>query len=92
MSAPAWDQRLARVLVRRLAPWPAVGPNRITTLSLLPALGAGGLYATGDGVAASWATVAFVLARCSITPTASWRGSPGRRRASVTTTITWWVR
>jgi phosphatidylglycerophosphate synthase len=60
---PPWDQRLARILIRPLARWPAIGPNHVTTLSLLFAAAAGGLYAMGSAGAANWAAVLFVLSR-----------------------------
>lgn len=62
MTPTLWDQQLARLLVKPLARTP-VSPNQITTLSLLLALGAGWLYASGDRGAANWAAGLFVLAR-----------------------------
>jgi len=62
MTRIPWDQQLARVLVKPLAGTP-VSPNQITTFSLLLALGAGWLYASGDRGAANWAAGLFVLAR-----------------------------
>ena len=56
------DQRLARWLVRPLAGTP-VRPNHITTVSLVLALAAGGLYGRGEAGAANWAAGLFVLAR-----------------------------
>ena len=57
-----WDQKLARALVPPLAR-AGVGPNTVSTASLLLALGAGGLYALGDGAAANWAAALFIVAR-----------------------------
>lgn len=62
MTPIPWDQQLARLLVKPLARTP-VSPNQITTVSLLLALGAGWLYASGDRGAANWAAGLFVLAR-----------------------------
>ena len=57
-----WDQRLARALVPALAR-AGVGPNTVSTVSLLLAVGAGVLYALGDRAASNWAAGFFVLAR-----------------------------
>ena len=62
MTGPPWDQRLARVLVAPLARTP-VTPNHITSASLLVALAAAGLFASGSAAAADWGAGLFVLAR-----------------------------
>ena len=57
-----YDQRLARILVKPIsASW--INPNHITTLTLLMALVACILFATGDLDCANWAAGIFVLAR-----------------------------
>ena len=62
MKNPPYDQRIARVLVRPLARL-GVTPNQVTAVSLVLALGAGGLFAVGDAPAIHWAAGLFVLAR-----------------------------
>ncbi len=57
----AWDQRLARILVRPLART-SVHPNAITTLGLMMGLLAGYLFAQGDPVLANWAAGVFMFA------------------------------
>ncbi|MFQ5953563.1 MAG: CDP-alcohol phosphatidyltransferase family protein [Kiloniellales bacterium] len=57
-----WDARLAAVLVRPLVDTP-ITPNHITSLSLLLALIAAGLFATGDPGISNWAAGLFILAR-----------------------------
>ena len=57
----AWDQRLARILVRPLA-CTSVHPNAITTLGLMMGLLAGYLFAQGDPVLANWAAGVFMFA------------------------------
>ncbi len=62
MQKPPYDQRIARVLVRPLARL-GVTPNQVTAVSLVLALGAGGLFAIGGTPAIHWAAGIFVLAR-----------------------------
>ncbi len=62
MKHPPYDQRIARVLVRPLARL-GVTPNQVTAVSLVLALGAGGLFAAGGAPAIHWAAGIFVLAR-----------------------------
>ncbi|MCG8357120.1 MAG: CDP-alcohol phosphatidyltransferase family protein [Kiloniellales bacterium] len=57
-----YDQRAARLLVRPLAKT-RITPNHITGLTLLLALTAAGLFATGEAHHANWAAGLFVLAR-----------------------------
>jgi len=57
-----YDQRLARVIVRPLARTP-VTPNQITALTLILALFAAWLFATGEPVEMAWGAGIFVLAR-----------------------------
>ena len=57
----AWDQRLARILVRPLART-SVHPNAITTLGLMMGLLAGYLFAQGDPALANWAAGVFMFA------------------------------
>ena len=57
----AWDQRLARILVRPLVRT-SVHPNAITTLGLMMGLLAGYLFAQGDPVLANWAAGIFMFA------------------------------
>ena len=59
---PPYDQRIARVLVRPLARLGATA-NQVTAVSLVLALGAGGLFALGGAPAIHWAAGLFVLAR-----------------------------
>lgn len=61
-TQPPWDQRLARALVGPLA-GTGVTPNQVTTLSLMLALAAAALFASGHGPAAHWAAGLFMLAR-----------------------------
>ncbi len=57
-----YDQRLARILVRRLAGLPLVSPNLLTLVSLLLALaGAAGIAAGGEP--APWGALLFALGR-----------------------------
>ena len=62
MAKLPYDQRLARTLVRPLSRTP-VTPNQITAFTLLLAVAAGVLFATGDPIQANWAAGLFVLAR-----------------------------
>ncbi len=62
MKNPPYDQRIARVLVRPLARLGATA-NQVTAVSLVLALGAGGLFALGGAPAIHWAAGLFVLAR-----------------------------
>lgn len=62
MQGPAWDQRIARMLVKPLVNTP-VTPNHLTILSLLTALVGAGLFAVGDPQAANWGAGLFALAR-----------------------------
>ena len=62
MTDPPWDQRIARVLVKPLAHTP-VTPNQVTTVTLLLALAAALLFASGEPGRADWAVGLFVLAR-----------------------------
>jgi len=57
----AWDQRLARILVKPLART-SVHPNAITTLGLMMGLLAGYLFAQGDPALANWAAGIFMFA------------------------------
>ncbi len=57
----AWDQRLARILIRPLA-HTSIHPNAITTLGLMMGLLAGFLFAQGDPVLANWAAGVFMFA------------------------------
>lgn len=57
----AFDQRLARVLVRPLARTP-VTPNMLTSLNLVVALAAGWLFAQGEPRLSHWAGALFMLA------------------------------
>ncbi|HET7876130.1 MAG TPA: CDP-alcohol phosphatidyltransferase family protein [Methylomirabilota bacterium] len=57
-----WDQQLARRLVRPLASTPLT-PNHVTTLSLLLAVAAGVLFASGGAAAQVWAATLFILGR-----------------------------
>jgi len=61
-QAPPWDQRLASIMVRPLTHTP-VTPNQVTIFTLLLALAAAALFATGDETAANWAAGLFILAR-----------------------------
>jgi len=61
-QAPPWDQRLASIMVRPLTRTP-VTPNQVTVFTLLLALAAAALFATGDETAANWAAGLFILAR-----------------------------
>ena len=61
-QAPPWDQRLASIMVRPLTRTP-VTPNQVTVFTLLLALVAATLFATGDETAANWAAGLFILAR-----------------------------
>ena len=62
MTTLPWDQRLARLLVKPLARTP-ITPNQSTAITLLLALLASGLFATGEPVAQHWGAGLFVLAR-----------------------------
>lgn len=62
MKNPPYDQRIARTLVPFLARLGAT-PNQVTSVSLLLALGASALFASGDAPAIHWAAGIFVLAR-----------------------------
>lgn len=62
MQGPAWDQRIARMLVKPLVNTP-VTPNHLTILSLLTALVGAGLFAVGDPQTANWGAGLFALAR-----------------------------
>ncbi len=57
-----WDQRVARVLVRPLAATP-VTPNQVTALTLVLAVIAAVLFASGEAARANLAAGLFVLAR-----------------------------
>ncbi len=57
----AWDQRLARILVKPLA-HTSIHPNAITTLGLMMGLLAGHLFGQGDPVLANWAAGVFMFA------------------------------
>ena len=61
MTGPAWDQRLARWLVRPLARTP-IHPNHLTWASLAIGLAAAALFAQGDALYANWGAVAFMTA------------------------------
>ena len=56
----AWDQRLARVVVRPLA-GTAVRPSHVTALGLVVGMAAAGLFATGSAAAADMAAGLFML-------------------------------
>ena len=60
--AGPWDQRLARVLVRRLART-RVSANQITTATLLLGLASAALFASGIGWASDLGAGVFALAR-----------------------------
>jgi len=62
MSAPPWDQRIARVLVGPLVRTP-VTPNQMTALSAAVAIAGAVLFAFGDPVLAHWGAGVFVLGR-----------------------------
>ena len=62
MKSLPYDQRAARWLVRPLAHLP-VTPNQLTGLTLLLALFAAALFASGTPAAQAWAAGLFVLAR-----------------------------
>lgn len=62
MKPLPYDQRIARRLVRPLART-GVTPNQITWSSLLLALAAAALFASGAAAASAWAAGLFVLAR-----------------------------
>lgn len=62
MRRMPYDQRLARILVRPLAGLP-LSPNVVTIGTLLLALVAAALFATGNGSDTNWAAGFFVLAR-----------------------------
>ena len=57
-----YDQRLARLIVRPLARTP-VTPNQITVTTLIMALVAAWLFATGEPAEMAWGAGLFVLAR-----------------------------
>lgn len=57
-----YDQRLARRLVRPLARL-GITPNQMTAVTLVLALLAAWLFATGEAASAHWAAGLFVLAR-----------------------------
>lgn len=59
MQQPPWDQRIARVLVRPLAPSP-IRPNHITLITIALALTAATLIALGD---LELGAILFVLSR-----------------------------
>ncbi|MSO55235.1 MAG: CDP-alcohol phosphatidyltransferase family protein [Rhodospirillales bacterium] len=61
MQTP-WDQRIARVLVRRLARTP-ITPNQLTAVTVLVAFVAAALFATGDPTYVNVAAGLFVLSR-----------------------------
>jgi len=62
MSAPPWDQQIARVLVGPLVRTP-VTPNQMTALFAAVALAGAALCAFGDPVLANWGAGVFVLGR-----------------------------
>ncbi|MDP7668125.1 MAG: CDP-alcohol phosphatidyltransferase family protein, partial [Rhodospirillales bacterium] len=62
MKSVPLDQRVARAIVPLIARTPAT-PNHLTATSLLLALAAAGLFATGDGVLVNWGAGLFVFAR-----------------------------
>lgn len=62
MKSVPWDQRVARAIVPLIARTPAT-PNHLTATSLLLALAAAGLFATGDGILVNWGAGLFVFAR-----------------------------
>ncbi|MGE0736235.1 MAG: CDP-alcohol phosphatidyltransferase family protein [Alphaproteobacteria bacterium] len=57
-----WDERIARPFVRPLARW-GVTANQVTTVSLVLALGAAAMFATGIGWLAHVAAGVFMIAR-----------------------------
>lgn len=61
MAGKSWDQRLAHILVRPLAPTP-VHPNHLTALGLLIGMASAGLFAFGGPQNAGWAALLFMLA------------------------------
>jgi phosphatidylglycerophosphate synthase len=61
-SAPPWDQRIARVLVKPLARTPLT-PNQLTTATLVLAWLGAGLIAQGEAWALNLGALLFALAR-----------------------------
>jgi len=61
-TAPPWDQRIARRLVRPLVATP-ITPNHLTALSLLLTLGGAVLFGLGQSVYANWGAGLFVIGR-----------------------------
>ena len=61
MTATPWDQRIARLIARGLAPT-RIRPNVVTSWGLVIGLGAAYLFSRGDAASMNWAGLLFMIA------------------------------